>query len=96
MDSGKKLKKWIATAAMAILCFAAHAQKEQVLFTVADDTVTKKEFEYIYQKNNSQVENAYSPEKVREYLDLYINFKLKVKAAKAQGIDTTPGVREGI
>ncbi|MEX0968598.1 MAG: peptidylprolyl isomerase [Bacteroidia bacterium] len=83
------MKNWTAIAAMALICFAAHAQKEQVLFTVADDTVTKAEFEYIYRKNNAQVEDAYSDEKIREYLDLYTNFKLKVKAAKDQGIDTS-------
>lgn len=49
--------------------------------------VLKSEFEYIYNKNNSN--NALDKKSLEEYVDLFVNFKLKVEEAKFQGIDTT-------
>jgi peptidyl-prolyl cis-trans isomerase SurA len=49
--------------------------------------VLKSEFEYIYNKNNSN--NSLDKKTLDEYVDLFVNFKLKVEEAKAQGIDTT-------
>ncbi len=47
-----------------------------------------EEFERIYRKNNNETSlNQQTPE---EYLELFINFKLKVKEAEALGMDTTP------
>jgi peptidyl-prolyl cis-trans isomerase SurA len=62
-------------------------QSSQVLLTIGDEKVTLGEFERIFKKNNSVTSlNRQSPE---EYLELYINFKLKVKEAEALGMDTT-------
>lgn len=58
-----------------------------VLLTVGKDPVTKEEFEAIYRKNNTKDTDS-SPEALEEYLELFINFKLKVKAAKDAGKDT--------
>lgn len=77
--------------------FTAQAQtvtKDEVLFTVAGQPVTKEEFLYVYRKNNPDKQNDYSKESLQEYLDLYINFKLKVTEARAERIDTTEKVRE--
>lgn len=57
-----------------------------VLVTIGDDSVTIGEFISSYQKNN-QLSNS-TAEEIREYLDLYINFKLKVKEGKSLQIDT--------
>jgi peptidyl-prolyl cis-trans isomerase SurA len=63
------------------------AQESPVLLTVGDDPVTLDEFERIYKKNNNEASlNKQTPE---EYLELFINFKLKVKEAEALGMDTT-------
>jgi peptidyl-prolyl cis-trans isomerase SurA len=60
----------------------------QTLFTYGSDRVQKDEFLRAYNRNKSKVED---PEKaLREYLDLYVKFKLKVKAAKVARIDTIP------
>ncbi|MFN3939883.1 MAG: hypothetical protein ACK4IY_04810, partial [Chitinophagales bacterium] len=75
----------------------AHSQTisdDAVLFTVGDKPVTKSEFLYVYQKNNPNKQNDFSRTSLQEYLDLYINFKLKVAEAKAAQIDTTQKVRE--
>ncbi len=64
------------------------AQKDSdVLFTVADKPVTVGEFKYIFGKTNGD-ESGYNEESVREYLELYERFKLKVARAKAMGLDT--------
>jgi len=66
--------------------FNLNAQ-DKVLLTIDDEKITKAEFERIYKKNNSgqSVENK----SIEEYLDLFINFKLKVFEAEKRGLDTT-------
>ncbi len=59
----------------------------QVLFTYGDNTVTKDEFLRAYNKNNTK--NDYSEKSLKEYVDLYSKFKLKVKAAQNLQIDTS-------
>jgi len=64
------------------------SQNDPVLMTLGGDTVYLSEFLHVYNKNrdNKYVESK-TPE---EYLDLFISFKLKVKEAMAQGMDTMP------
>lgn len=70
------------------------AQKDSdVLFTVADKAVTVGEFKYIYGKTNGD-EVGYNEESVREYLDLYERFKLKVARAQAMGLDTVVALQK--
>jgi peptidyl-prolyl cis-trans isomerase SurA len=56
------------------------------LFTVDSIAVYPDEFIYAYEKSNR---NKGEVEPIEDYLDLYINFKLKVTEAKAEGLDTT-------
>ena len=65
----------------------AQAENDPVIMTINGNPVTKSEFEYIYNKNNSA--NSIDKKTLDEYVDLFVNFKLKVEEAKAQGIDTT-------
>lgn len=71
---------------LVVLMLLGCASQAQVLFTFGSDTVTKQEFERVYLKNNR--DSIIDPKSVDEYLDLYINFKLRVKEAKALGLDT--------
>ena len=67
--------------------YQAVAQSEEdVVFWVEDEAVSVGEFMYIYEKNNSS--NSAAQSSIREYLDLYQNFKLKVHHAKQLGLDT--------
>ena len=59
---------------------------DPVLMKVAGTDVTRSEFEYAFNKNNATAEGK--SKAVKEYLPMYIDFKLKVAEAKAQGIDT--------
>jgi peptidyl-prolyl cis-trans isomerase SurA len=69
-------------------------KKESVLFTVAKQPVLANEFEYVYRKNNQSKPAEFTQPKIEEYLNLYINFKLKVRDAYSQGLDTTAAFRK--
>lgn len=87
------MKKLISSCLLILSSAAVFAQpanlKEKVLFTVADDTVTAGEYMAVYNKNRNLGEDI-DPKTPSEYLDLYVNFKLKVHEAKATGMDTMP------
>ena len=84
------MKKLIIATLALIGAMQLSAQNE-VLMTINGEPVTKAEFEYIYNKNNS--DNAIDKKTLDEYVDLFVNFKLKVAEAKAQGLDTTPAFK---
>ncbi len=72
------------------LCVDLKAQDE-ILMTINGEPITKTEFEYIYNKNNS--DNAIDKKTLDEYIELFVNFKLKVAEAKSQGLDTMPAFK---
>lgn len=82
---------WYKRTMLSVACigmvFSVMAQNSDVLMTIGKENVTKKEFEYVFKKNNKQAQNP-DEKSLREYLDLYINFKLKVIEAKSLGMDT--------
>lgn len=66
--------------------------QQETLMTINGKPVSAEEFLYIYQKNNQA--GAIDPKTMDEYLDMFINFKLKVTEAEAQGIDTTEAFKK--
>lgn len=80
-------KNLIVVAAMMILACTATAQNDATLFSVKGSPVTASEFKYIYSKTN-QDKADFSERSLREYLELYINFKLKVQKARDMRLDT--------
>lgn len=76
---------------IVLSCFAkSFAQsKSTTLLTLDSKPVTVDEFVYLYTKNHQGNEQVYSKEKINEYFDLFINFKLKVEEARHRGMDTT-------
>ena len=63
----------------SIATFCLTAAKTQTLFTYGNKEVTKDEFVKAFEKNPSADANRRAA--LDEYLNLYINFKLKVQAA---------------
>ncbi|GAB4329288.1 MAG: peptidylprolyl isomerase [Bacteroidales bacterium] len=63
------------------------------LLTIDGEDITVDEFMYVYNKNNS---TPAEPDKksIEEYLDLFINFKLKVLEAKKEGLDTVKAYQQ--
>ncbi|MEG1616624.1 MAG: peptidylprolyl isomerase [Bacteroidales bacterium] len=81
-----RTKFLLATLALSSL-LSIHADNDPVLMKINGKEIRKSEFEYIYRKNNQQ---QTTPQKgIDEYVDLFVNFKLKVAEAEARGIDTT-------
>ena len=79
------MKKFILLFACA--CFTG-AVFSQTLFTYGNAPVDKAEFIRAYNKNKTPVTDK--EKALREYLELYIRFKLKVKAAMDLHLDTLP------
>lgn len=78
----------IASLILFTLSIGSFAQtSDPVLMTVNEKPVLKSEFEYIYNKNNTN--NSLDKKTLEEYVDLFVNYKLKVEEAKQQKIDTT-------
>lgn len=65
---------------------------DPVLFTVQNTPVHVSEFRYIYSKTN-QDKADFSQASLEEYLNLYINFKLKVQKARDLQLDTIPDTK---
>lgn len=72
----------------AASAFAQNNNDDAVLLTIDNNKITKGEFVRIYKKNNSkeiQIDNK----SLNDYLELFINFKLKVLEAEKMGLDTS-------
>jgi peptidyl-prolyl cis-trans isomerase SurA len=68
------------------ISYAQKEKKDKVLLTIDNHKITKSEFERIYRKNNTST--VYDNKTVEEYLELFINYKLKVIEAESLGYDT--------
>ncbi len=77
---------------LGALSGTAQTMDNPVLLTINGKPVTRGEFEYAYNKNNG-IEGAVEKKTVKEYLDMFINYKLKVAAAEALRMDTLTSFR---
>jgi peptidyl-prolyl cis-trans isomerase SurA len=64
-------------------------KRRDILFEVGDRKVSTDEFIYLYRKNHPDSSSAYTAEDINQYVELFINFKLKVEEARHRGMDTT-------
>ena len=79
--------------ALLVAATTASAQTaDPTIMTINGKAVPRSEFEYSYNKNNS--ETVVDKKSVNEYIDLFVNYKLKVMAAEEAGIDTTKAFRD--
>lgn len=65
------------------------SENDPVLLRINGREITVSEFEYVYTKNNLNPQ-VMDPRSVEEYLELFINFNLKVHEAIQLGLDTQP------
>lgn len=80
-----KLKMLLAACVVSGAAVAQTAL-DPVIMTVNGKPVLRSEFEYSYNKNNS--EGVIDKKTIEEYVDLFINYKLKVAAALDAKYDT--------
>lgn len=83
------MKTHLLAAALVATSFAYGfaADSDPVLMTVDGRNVRVSEFEYLFNKNNSQQVQQQS---LDEYLQMFIDYKLKVADAEHAGIQDTP------
>ena len=80
--------KKLLISVLLLTATAVQAQKnDPVIMKVAGVDVPRSEFEYSYNKNNT--DGVIDKKTVEEYVDLFVNYKLKVQAALDARIDTT-------
>ena len=78
--------KKLLTVFFVLISFSLSAQ---TIFHYGNDSVSVKEFLRAYHKNNTGVKTEKA---FRNYLNLYIASRLKVKEAKERGYDTLPQI----
>lgn len=86
----KKIIVPIALAAVGAVLWAK-APKDPVIMTIDGQPVSLSEFEYLRNKNAGQ---QLEEETLEQYLDRFINYKLKVTQARHEGLDTTTSFRQ--
>ncbi len=80
--------------ALLLMSIFALPAISQTLFTYGSHKVTSKEFLRAFDKNNPGDATGAEREKaMRDYLDLYINSRLKIQEAYARGYDTLPRLK---
>ena len=83
------MKKISLFAAFLLFISAAYSQK---LFTYGKYSVDAKEFLRAFEKNNSIAPAVNRSKAIKDYLDLYIKSKLKVREAYSRRYDTIPSL----
>ncbi|GAB1405284.1 MAG: peptidylprolyl isomerase [Lentimicrobiaceae bacterium] len=89
----KKLLIAIVSVLFVTSLTEVKAQQDPVILTVAGENITKSEFLNVYQKNNVNGD-ALDQKSLNEYMDLYVNFRLKVKEAEDLGLDTVKSFKD--
>jgi len=81
------MKKTFLSICLTTFLLTICAQNlNEILFSVGDDSVTAADFINTFDKNNTF--DKATEKEIRDYLDLYINFKLKVRDGIDIQIDT--------
>ena len=86
----KKITFFVTSLMMGLSAVAQTA--DPVIMRINGTNITRSEFEYSYNKNNS--DGVLDKKTVEEYVPLYVDFKLKVAEAESQRIDTLGSIRK--
>lgn len=70
----------------------SQSKSDPVIMTINGTPVLRSEFEYSYNKNNT--DGVIDKKTIDEYVDLFINYKLKVAAALDAKLDTLTSFKE--
>ena len=80
------MKKILCSILFLVAGAGANAQDDPIVMHINGQPVPRSEFEYNYNKNNS--EGVLDKKSIGEYAQLFINYKLKVLAALDNKLDT--------
>jgi peptidyl-prolyl cis-trans isomerase SurA len=81
---------------LLIACFIMAVGSSQTLFTYGDYSADAKDFLHAFNKNNTVTSTGNKAQAMRDYLDLYITSRLKVREAYNRGYDTLPQIKSDI
>lgn len=81
-----------AALLLAATAVSAQTQDDPVVMTINGQPVLRSEFEYSYNKNNA--DGVIDKKSVEEYVDLFVNYKMKVQAAKDAHLDTLKSFKD--
>ncbi|MGQ7870320.1 peptidylprolyl isomerase [Sunxiuqinia sp. sy24] len=77
--------------AVVTTTFGFGQDNPEIIVTIGDHAIAKEEFVRLYDKNNKLLLDEAEKKSPSDYMDLLINFKLKVLEAERLGYDTLPG-----
>ena len=80
---------FLSTACFSFLLSNAQITENDILLTISGDPVSANEFMRVYNKNLNLVQDD-SQKEVDSYLELFVNYKLKLAEAKALRYDKDP------
>ncbi|MES2838303.1 MAG: peptidylprolyl isomerase [Bacteroidota bacterium] len=85
----KRVKFSLSIITLACLSLNAFSQtNDPTIVTIGGKDIPKSEFVNIYSKNSPK--NSAEKKSVDEYVQLFVNYKLKVREAEELGLDTVP------
>jgi peptidyl-prolyl cis-trans isomerase SurA len=84
----KNIKLLLIGLLISNISFGHNDPEDPIVLTIDGEGIHKSEFLYIYTKNNP--EPSYKSSDLDDYMELFINYKLKVKEAQNLGYDTIP------
>ncbi len=84
VENRNRMKK---TTLFILLIFISRIIIAQNILSINDNNISLEEFKNVFYKNNN---TEITKEYLDEYIDLFINFKLKVKEAESLQMDTIP------
>lgn len=88
-----KFSKIALVAVGSLFVLSAAAQdSDPVIMTINGKNIKRSEFEYSFNKNNT--DGVIDKKTVKEYVPLYVDFKLKVAAAEEARYDTISSIRK--
>ena len=92
----KKVSLFILLVSVIAACSSKKQSKTSapIILEIGEHKVPTEEFRYIYAKNNSKSGEAFSEKSLNEYMELFINFKLKVLEAERLQLDTVPSFQK--
>lgn len=76
-----------------LLVSSLFAVKAQDVITIDGQGFSKEEFNRLFLKNNDNVANI-TDKDIRDYVELFVNYKLKVIDAKSKGLDTLKSFKD--
>lgn len=87
-----------STVVLLFICFsysiAQKKPKESILATLGAYPVYLSEFTYLYEKSMTSKDSLYTEKNVKDYLSLFLDYKLKILDAQKTGIDTTESFKK--